>query len=57
METDTANVIKLHKAKHPVIGVEGGGGGERGGGDEEDGGGWVEGGADRGRAGEAAYMH
>ncbi len=31
METDTANVIQLHKAKHPVIGGEGGGGGERGG--------------------------
>ncbi len=31
METDTANVIKLHKAKHPVIGGEGGGGAREGG--------------------------
>jgi hypothetical protein len=57
METDTANVMKLHKAKHPVIGGEGCGGAREGGGDGEDGGGMGGGGADRGRKGEAAYMH
>ncbi len=47
METDTANVMKLHKEKHSVFRFWRGGGG--GGDDGKYGGGWVE----RGRTGGA----